>query len=78
MSIVGGVDIHRKQLTFDYVERETGGWERGRVVSRFDRGNGTERFLSGLLPGFEKEAYVFSGTAYAKGREIGKPGDRVG
>jgi hypothetical protein len=32
MSIVGGVDIHRKQLTFDYVERETGGWERGRVA----------------------------------------------
>jgi transposase len=32
VSIVGGVDIHRKQLTFDYVERETGGWERGRVA----------------------------------------------
>ena len=32
MSIVGGVDIHRKQLTFDYVERETGRWERGRVA----------------------------------------------
>jgi transposase len=32
MSIVGGVDIHRKQLTFDYVEWETGGWERGRVA----------------------------------------------
>jgi transposase len=27
-----GVDIHRKQLTFDYVERETGRWERGRIV----------------------------------------------
>ena len=32
MSIVGGVDIHRKQLTFDYVEQETGRWERGRVA----------------------------------------------
>ncbi|HEX7743968.1 MAG TPA: hypothetical protein VF462_01725 [Micromonosporaceae bacterium] len=32
MSIVGGVDIHRKQLTFDYVEQETGRWERGRIV----------------------------------------------
>jgi hypothetical protein len=26
MSIVGGPDIHRKQLTFDYVEVDTGGW----------------------------------------------------
>jgi hypothetical protein len=25
MSIVGGLDIHRKQLTFDYVEEETDG-----------------------------------------------------
>jgi transposase len=32
VSIVGGVDIHRKQLTFDYVEPETGRWERGRIA----------------------------------------------
>jgi transposase len=32
MSIVGGLDIHRKQLTFDWVEQETGRWERGRVA----------------------------------------------
>jgi transposase len=32
MSIVGGVDIHRKQLTFDYLDVETGRVERGRVV----------------------------------------------
>ena len=32
VSIVGGVDIHRKQLTFDYVEQETGRWVRGRVA----------------------------------------------
>jgi hypothetical protein len=32
MSIVGGLDIHRQQLTFDYVEQETGRWERGRIV----------------------------------------------
>jgi transposase len=32
MSIVGGVDIHRKQLTFDYVELETGRLERGRIA----------------------------------------------
>jgi transposase len=32
MSIVGGLDIHRKQLTFDYVEVETGRFERGRIA----------------------------------------------
>jgi transposase len=32
MSIVGGLDIHRKQLTYDHVERETGRWERGRIA----------------------------------------------
>jgi hypothetical protein len=26
MSIVGGLDIHRNQLTFDYVETATGRW----------------------------------------------------
>ena len=31
-SIVGGLDIHRKQLTFDYVEVETGRLARGRIV----------------------------------------------
>src|SRR3977135_2976139 len=33
MSIIGGLDIHRKQLTFDYVETETGRLERGRIAS---------------------------------------------
>lgn len=32
MSIVGGLDIHRKQLTFDYVDQDTGRWERGRIT----------------------------------------------
>ena len=32
MSIVGGLDIHRKQLTFDYVEVETGRLQRGRIA----------------------------------------------
>lgn len=32
MSIVGGLDVHRKQLTFDYVELETGRLERGRIT----------------------------------------------
>jgi transposase len=32
MSIVGGVDIHRKQLTFDYLDVDTGQVERGRIT----------------------------------------------
>ena len=29
MTIVGGLDIHRKQLTFDYLDTVTGEAERG-------------------------------------------------
>src|SRR4051794_38434264 len=32
MSIVGGLDIHRKQLTFDWVDEQNGKWERGRIT----------------------------------------------
>jgi transposase len=32
MSIVGGLDIHRKQLTFDYLDTETGQVTRGQVA----------------------------------------------
>jgi len=31
MSIVGGLDIHRKQITFDYVDTETGEVRRGQI-----------------------------------------------
>ena len=32
MSIVGGLDLHRKQLTFDYVDRATGQLQRGQIA----------------------------------------------
>lgn len=32
MSIVGGLDLHRKQLTFDYVDRVTGELTRGQIA----------------------------------------------
>jgi transposase len=32
MSIVGGLDVHRKQITFDWVDRDTGETGRGRVA----------------------------------------------
>ena len=31
MSIVGGLDFHRKQLTFDWVDEQNDKWERGRI-----------------------------------------------
>src|ERR1700758_4341600 len=31
MPIVGGLDIHRKQITFDYLDTETGEVQRGQV-----------------------------------------------
>ncbi len=32
MPIVGGLDIHRKQLTFDYLDTATGEVKRGQIV----------------------------------------------
>jgi hypothetical protein len=32
MPIVGGLDIHRKQITFDYVDTVTGELQRGQVA----------------------------------------------
>jgi hypothetical protein len=34
MSIVGGLDIHRRQLTFDYLDTETGQVRRGQCCVR--------------------------------------------
>jgi hypothetical protein len=47
MPIVGGMDIHRKQLTFDYADTETGRLERGRIAPA-DR-----EHLAGWLRRFE-------------------------
>jgi transposase len=52
MSIVGGLDIHRKQLTFDYVEVETGWLERGRIAPA-DR-----EHLAGWLARFDGQTSV--------------------
>src|SRR5215213_6313798 len=32
LSIVGGFDIHRRQITFDYLDTATGGVERGKIA----------------------------------------------
>ena len=50
MSIVGGLDIHRKQITFDYLEIETGEVERGQIAPA-DRAH-----LAGLAGGAVRRA----------------------
>jgi transposase len=57
MSIVGGLDIHRKQLTFDYIETETGTLERGRIApaDRERLADWLTRFESGTSVAFALE-----------------------
>ena len=52
MPILGGVDIHRKQLTFDWVDEQNGKWERGRIAPA-DR-----QRLAGWLTRFDGTAEV--------------------
>ena len=57
MAIIGGLDIHRKQLTFDYVETETGRVERGRIApaDRERLADWLSRFESGTPVAFALE-----------------------
>jgi transposase len=57
MAIIGGLDIHRKQLTFDYVETETGRVERGRIApaDRERLADWLTRFESGTPVAFALE-----------------------
>jgi len=32
MTMVGGFDVHRKQITFDYLDTETGEVKRGQIA----------------------------------------------
>jgi hypothetical protein len=52
MPIVGGLDIHRKQLTFDYLDTSTGQVKRGQIARpgfrRADRRVGIIRSPSDL------------------------------
>jgi hypothetical protein len=32
MSIIGALDVHRRQLTFDYIDTATGVLKRGRII----------------------------------------------
>jgi len=54
MSIVGGLDIHRKQLTFDYVDTDTGELRRGQLAPA-DR-----RHLAAWLGRFDDRETTFA------------------
>ena len=49
MAIVGGIDVHRRQLTFDYLDLPTGEMCRGRIAPA-DR-QGLRAWRSPLPPG---------------------------
>ena len=54
MSIVGGLDVHRAQIRYDYLEVETGEVEVGRIVSA------TRPVLRDWLSRFEGQEAVFA------------------
>ena len=58
MTIVGGLDIHRKQLTFDYLDTVTGEVKRGQVAPA-DRAH--LRAWLGRFAGREDVAFALEG-----------------
>ena len=60
MPIVGGLDIHRKQITFDYLDTETGQVRRGQV-SPADRAH--LRAWLARFAGREDVAFAVEGCA---------------
>jgi transposase len=58
MSIVGGLDVHRRQITFDYLETETGQVRRGRIAPACRQGmrRWLERFADQQQVAFAVEA----------------------
>ena len=50
MSIIGGLDVHRAQITFDWVDRDSGEAHRGRIAPATRAGMGA---WLGELPGAE-------------------------
>ena len=59
MDIVGGLDVHRKQITFDYVEIETGEVKSGQITPA------TREHLRHWLSGFpanQRAAFALEAT----------------
>src|SRR5713101_2136353 len=79
MPIVGGLDIHRKQITFDYLDTETGQVQRGQVspadrvhlrawLARF-HGRDDVAFAAEGCTGWRYVAAELADTAFARGRK---------
>jgi len=54
MTIVGGFDVHRRQITFDYLDSETGEVNRGRIIPA------TRESLRQWLTRFEEDKATFA------------------
>jgi transposase len=61
MSIIGGLDVHRAQITFDWVDRDSGETHRGRIAPATRAGL---RTWLGELPGAEGESAVEGCTGW--------------
>jgi transposase len=59
MSIVGGLDIHRKQITFDYLDTATGELERGQIAPA-DRAH-LAGWLARRFPGGQDAQFALEG-----------------
>src|SRR5260221_12861777 len=73
MSIVGGLDIHRKQLTFDYLDTVTGEVSCGQVAPA-DR----EHFRSWLARFEDPGQVAFAAEACTGGRYVTEELPRAG
>src|SRR5437667_1304428 len=72
MSIVGGLDLHRQQITFDYLDTESGLVSRGRVAPA-DR-----EHLREWLRRVERQEAVFAVEACTGWRFVVEELERVG
>ncbi len=84
MPIVGGLDIHRKQITFDYLDTVTGQVQRGQIAAVQNRFNLLDRSGVQVLADCEAQSIMF--VPYfplASGRltshdELTSPAERLG
>jgi hypothetical protein len=60
MPIVGGLDIHRKQITFDYLDTVTGAVERGQIAPA-DRQHLASWLASRFQPGGQDAHFALEG-----------------
>ena len=65
MSIIGGLDVHRAQITFDWVDRDSGETHRGQIAPATRAGL---RGWLGELPGAEGAFAVEGCTGWRRAR----------